>query len=242
MKTNYNIIGDIHGRTSWKELVTDSGINIFVGDYFDPYERIPHQQLMQNFADIIDFKKQHPETILLYGNHDLHYLIKQERASRYSILHARQYRKAFEDSSDLFYGVAHAIKDTILVSHAGVTKEWYEKEFGNYDEEAVSEVESLINDLWKHNKIEFTFDANALWGFDVSGSSHRPAPLSLSRQCFNKTNSHPEIYLFKSRAKRSDLLSEAKYLQDLSASYNMQVYLLEKKEDVYWRWLFFVEK
>lgn len=177
MKTNYNIIGDIHGRTSWKELVTDSGINIFVGDYFDPYERIPHQQLMQNFADIVDFKKQHPETILLYGNHDLHYLIKQERASRYSILHARQYRKAFEDSSDLFYGVAYAIKDTILVSHAGVTKEWYEKEFGNYDGEAVSEVESLINDLWKHNKIEFTFDANALWGFDVSGSSPTHSPL-----------------------------------------------------------------
>lgn len=50
------------------------------------------------------------------------------------------------------------------------------------------------------------------------------------------------VVLCASAAKRSDLLSEAKYLQDLSASYNMQVYLLEKKEDVYWRWLFFVEK
>ena len=73
-------------------------------------------------------------------------------------------------------------------------------------------------------------------------TSHCPAPLSLSRQCFNKTNSHPEIYLFKDQEKRSYLLSEAIYLQDLSASYNMQVYLLEKKEDVYWRWLFFMEK
>ena len=33
----YNIIGDIHGRTSWKELVIEDGINIFVGDYFSPY-------------------------------------------------------------------------------------------------------------------------------------------------------------------------------------------------------------
>ena len=32
-KHNYNIIGDIHGRKGWKELVKDNCINIFVGDY-----------------------------------------------------------------------------------------------------------------------------------------------------------------------------------------------------------------
>ena len=32
----YNIIGDIHGRTCWKELVQDDFVNIFVGDYLDP--------------------------------------------------------------------------------------------------------------------------------------------------------------------------------------------------------------
>lgn len=72
-------------------------------------------------------------------------------------------------------------------------------------------------------------------------TSHCPAPLSLSRQCFSKTESHPEIYLFKNKEKRSDLLSEALYLHDLSVLYDMQVYLLEKRDDVYWRWLFFMD-
>lgn len=107
---------------------------------------------------------------------------------------------------------------------------WTESAFKAY-----SLCEKTLLQYKTKNSVALCFELNIT-------TSHRPAPLSLSRQCFNKTNSHPEIYLFKNRAKRSDLLSEAKYLQDLSASYNMQVYLLEKKEDVYWRWLFFVEK
>lgn len=177
MKTNYNIIGDIHGRTCWKELVKDDCINIFVGDYFDPYDRISHVGLIQNFADIIAFKKQHPETILLYGNHDLHYLIPQERASRYSVRYARVYKQAFADTTELFNGVAYAIEDSFLVTHAGVSKEWYEKEFGMYEGASVSEVADDINGLWKHNKIEFTFDANAFDFRDLSGVSPTHSPL-----------------------------------------------------------------
>ena len=131
MKANYNIIGDIHGRTCWKQLVQDDCVNIFVGDYFDPYDKISHVELMQNFADIIAFKKQRPETVLLYGNHDLHYLTPQERASRYSILHARAYKQAFADTAELFNGVAYAIADSILVTHAGVSKDFnIERAFG----------------------------------------------------------------------------------------------------------------
>lgn len=72
--------------------------------------------------------------------------------------------------------------------------------------------------------------------------SHRPAPLKLSRQCFSKTNTLPEIYLFKDEKERSLSLSGALYLQEISVLYNMQVYLLEKKDDVYWRWLFLIDK
>lgn len=177
MKANYNIIGDIHGRTCWKQLVQDDCVNIFVGDYFDPYDKISHVELMQNFADIIAFKKQRPETVLLYGNHDMHYLIPQERASRYSILHARAYKQAFADTAELFNGVTYAIADSILVTHAGVSKEWYEKEFGAYEGAPVSEVADDINDLWKHNKIEFTFDTNATDFRDLSGESPTHSPL-----------------------------------------------------------------
>jgi len=177
MKKNYNIIGDIHGRTCWRELVQDDCVNVFVGDYFDPYDKISPAELMQNFADIIAFKKQHPETVLLYGNHDLHYLESSDRATRFDYMHAIDIKQAFADVVELFYGVAYAIADSILVTHAGVSKEWYEKEFGAYHGEKPSAVADDINDLWKHNKVEFSFDVNALEFMDLSGESPTHSPL-----------------------------------------------------------------
>ena len=35
----YNLIGDIHGRNAWRQLVRTDMINIFLGDYLDPYDR-----------------------------------------------------------------------------------------------------------------------------------------------------------------------------------------------------------
>jgi len=177
MKTNYNIIGDIHGRTCWKDLVQDDCVNVFVGDYFDPYDKIQYEQLMQNFADIIAFKKQRPETVLLYGNHDLHYIISSDRASRFDYMHGIDIKQAFADAINYFNGVAYAIADSILVTHAGVSKEWYEKEFGTYEGAPVSEVADDINDLWKHNKVEFTFEVNASEFLDMSGDSPTHSPI-----------------------------------------------------------------
>ena len=69
----YNIIGDIHGRIYWKNLVMDNAINIFVGDYFSPYGSFLFDNIKKNFLEIIEYKKQHPETILLIVNHDAEY-------------------------------------------------------------------------------------------------------------------------------------------------------------------------
>ena len=56
----YNIIGDIHGRTSWKDLVDETCINIFVGDYFDPYQPMTIFDLKRNFLAIVEYKKGAP--------------------------------------------------------------------------------------------------------------------------------------------------------------------------------------
>ncbi len=175
--TNYNIIGDIHGRTCWKKLVREDSVNIFVGDYFDPYDDIPQEQLLQNFADIIAFKKQHPETVLLYGNHDMHYLIDGEDYSRYDYRYANKYRQVLTEAKALFHGVAFAIGDRTLVTHAGISKPWYEKEFGTYKGQSPIEVADDINDLWEHNKKEFSFEANASEKLDFCGESPTHSPL-----------------------------------------------------------------
>ena len=59
------VIGDIHGRTNWKELIDVNKINIFVGDYFDPYEIYGFNELKSNFLEIIDYKKKYPNSILI---------------------------------------------------------------------------------------------------------------------------------------------------------------------------------
>ena len=56
----YIFIGDIHGRTNWKQIVEkekDADKFIFFGDYFDPYDwTLTLDDLVNNFRDILDFK------------------------------------------------------------------------------------------------------------------------------------------------------------------------------------------
>ena len=121
----YNLIGDIHGRNSWRQLVCTDMINIFLGDYLDPYDRDNLQAdstEYDNLQDIIRFKQQHPETILLLGNHDLHYLW-DEHYSRYNDEHAERYAQLIREHLHLFQA-AYAIGDRVLVTHAGVTRPW----------------------------------------------------------------------------------------------------------------------
>lgn len=124
-KETYNIIGDIHGRSSWKELVDPSRINIFLGDYFDPYDDMSFEDIKNNFLDIVQFTKIHPDTILLLGNHDLHYIHYCD-SSRMDYEHTGIIESLFIDNIHMFKGVAHNIGDSILISHAGFTRDWCE--------------------------------------------------------------------------------------------------------------------
>ena len=73
---NIIVIGDVHGRTSWKQIVDKHpGCRlVFLGDYCDPYEKIPGEAVLENLMEIIRLKQAHPDdVILLLGNHDVHY-------------------------------------------------------------------------------------------------------------------------------------------------------------------------
>lgn len=125
----YNVIGDIHGRTCWKNLVIEDGINIFVGDYFSPYDKnYDFEHCKKNFLEIIEFKKQHPETILLIGNHDeecWHFANFTEGCVRYN--HLENYKKEihdlFEENKKLFQ-MAYSAGNQYLITHAGVSAIW----------------------------------------------------------------------------------------------------------------------
>ena len=76
------VIPDVHGRDFWRSAVRgrEEEKIIFLGDYVDPYswEGItPHVAFLE-LQDIIEFKKAHPDNVvLLLGNHDLGYLDRE---------------------------------------------------------------------------------------------------------------------------------------------------------------------
>jgi len=132
----YNVIGDIHGRTCWKNLVVPGAINIFVGDYFSPYDKnLSFEDCKRNFMDIVKFKNQYPDTILLLGNHDedhWHWLGNGERMTRHDYLHQHDICELFETYKDLFV-VAHSVNNQYIITHSGVSALWFYRTYLQYD-------------------------------------------------------------------------------------------------------------
>ncbi len=209
---NINVIGDIHGRTNWKDLVKEDAINVFLGDYFDPYDRIPAEDLMANFMDICDFKRSHPETILLYGNHDMHYISPYYggTTTRYDGRNAKRFKELFDESEDLFYGVAYAPDSKHLITHAGVTRSWLDKYLDTDDFTGIwlpdgskvpttKEVEAFINDLWwnskdtdgHHEKQEFSFRENCDY-WDTYGETPTQSPVWIRPNTLVEDNAYRE--------------------------------------------------
>jgi hypothetical protein len=174
----YNIIGDIHGRTNWKELVEKDCINVFVGDYFDPYTWTPFFELQQNFQEIIDLKKQLPDkVVLLYGNHDYGYLPGiSEESSRYDALNAPKIAKLLTENESLFHGVAYAIGERYIVTHAGISKPWVRRYLPEAIDYLPSKMAEAINTLWLNDKPAFGFRKNADLG-DFYGESIDHSPI-----------------------------------------------------------------
>ena len=120
-------LGDTHGRDLWKEIVKTESFDVcvFMGDYFDSFDLDADTQI-QNFKDIIAYKKQNPQSvILLTGNHELHYMLSEERYSGYNT------HRAFDISEVLQHNRKHLQKayqyNELLFTHAGVTKTWARK-------------------------------------------------------------------------------------------------------------------
>ena len=174
----YNIIGDIHGRKAWKNLVDKSCVNVFVGDYFDPYCTLPYEEVRDNFLEIIEFKKENPDNVvLLYGNHDYRYLPDiEENSTRKDYKHAQLITEMLVDAEPYFDGVAYPIGDKYIVTHAGITKYWKKKYIPDVEDIRPQNMAKAINELWQINKRAFGFRANAQYG-DCSGDTPEHSPI-----------------------------------------------------------------
>lgn len=154
------VIGDTHGRKTWKDIVRkNSGSNfIFLGDYVDPYysEFIGEEQAIDNLYEIIDFKKDNPSNVhLLIGNHDAQYMFYPEfSTSAISRKYFQDIKDAFDFNRNLFQFSIQ--KDNYLFIHAGITNGWLNHfrelldHFGLKSD--LSNLAVIINKIGKDNK------------------------------------------------------------------------------------------
>lgn len=164
-------IGDTHGRDKWKKMVEkemDADKIIFIGDYFDSFH-IPLPEQIKNFLDIIRFKLDNPDkVILLLGNHDFHYISEMgERYSGYNSEYAEQIENIIQYA--IRYNLIQIcwLWKEFLFSHAGVTETWL-KDSG-YEEGAY--VVDHVNKTFINSPHWFKFRAgknNSMYGDDIT--------------------------------------------------------------------------
>lgn len=197
----YNIIGDLHGSDAWKYLVRDDYSTVFIGDYFDPYTySIPYEKCRENFCEILDYKNSHPRTVLLIGNHELHYLLYGEIGERYSRFdeeHAIEIQGLLKENATFLDGIAFSVNNKFLITHAGVSNYWYHRWFGRYGGQTPDEVAAKVNDMWEidvrpflvHENMKFS---NVSDGPNLSPLWIRPAQL----EKYNLFEEQPYLQVF----------------------------------------------
>lgn len=151
------VIGDTHGRDLWKQISNQPfDVFVFIGDYFDTHENITVQQQMDNFRDILAFKKSIPDkVILLTGNHDYHYTRGvSENYSGYNELKAFDIMELLDEAKTSMQ-MAYLIDEKYLCTHAGVSKTWC----FNHGVDGEIRIDEHINLLFKETLIPFRFQA-----------------------------------------------------------------------------------
>ena len=124
-------LGDTHGRDIWKRIVKieeDFDKFIFIGDYFDTREDIDVSTQIENFKEILEFKKSNPEKVfLLIGNHDFHYLKGcGENYSGYQQYAAMDINEVLQPAVTSGHLQICHVYDEYIFSHAGLTNTWCE--------------------------------------------------------------------------------------------------------------------
>jgi hypothetical protein len=167
-------LGDVHGRNTWKEIVnreTDFDKFVFIGDYFDSFD-IPGDKQLENYLDIIEFKEQNlDKVILLTGNHDYHYFKWSDTGySGYQEARAFQIGELLEINGK--YHQMCYINNGYLFTHAGVGNTWCTN-----NEIDLNNLEQSINDRWFYKPLSFGFTPPQRFSYSPYGDDITQTPI-----------------------------------------------------------------
>ncbi len=167
-------LGDTHGRTLWEKIIAKEPANkiVFIGDYFDTHEDVTPDIQYDNFKNILSFKKAYPDkVILLFGNHDFHYLASAtEWYSGYQLYQRRIYQRVLQPAVDKGLLQMCFVFDKLLFTHAGVTRTW-----SRDCALPLLSPEEEINTLFKEHPEAFEFTPGL--SYDPSGDDPEQPPV-----------------------------------------------------------------
>ncbi|OEJ16114.1 phosphoesterase [Brachyspira hampsonii] len=154
----FAVIGDLHGKNCWKKLIEGRFDNfdkiIFMGDYSDDsWVTFTDEEIVNNLKDVIEFKKNHNDKIvLLIGNHDFQYIVGYPTASRYRKSYAEEMHEIFNNNSDIFSPIH--IENNYIFTHAGITNGWIEYIRHKYDIKDINidNVYDIVSLVYKNDK------------------------------------------------------------------------------------------
>lgn len=180
-------IGDIHGRSIWKNIIAQEQLDkvVFVGDYFDSKEKIDPFEQIDNFEEILALKKDYPnEVVLLFGNHDYHYLSASTESYDGFVSWLKPIISPMLDEAVKTDLVQMCYKhENFIFSHAGITKTWYLQHL-NSEQPNTLNIDTQINDLLKSKPEAFKFtlgENNNAMGDDTCQSPIWVRPQSLMK-------------------------------------------------------------
>lgn len=186
------VIGDLHGRDCWKQIVNfeEHDRVIFVGDYFDSFD-IPYDIQINNFLDLIEYKKTSgKEVVLIIGNHDIHYFpyINDTATAGYQFKYAHLISQIIDNNKDhlqIAYGF-----DDFLFTHSGISVEFMDNNYPKWNENTI--VDDL-NMLFQYKPNVFIFN-----GLDPYGCDTYQTPIWIRPKCLyraNKLSSLKKMYV-----------------------------------------------
>lgn len=156
------IVPDVHGRDAWKKVIPYANKEdykiIFLGDYHDPY---PHEGItpdvsIQNFREIMEFRKSADNVVTLLGNHDLGYLFRDICSCRKDYTNGKEISEFLSENDSLFDVIAEEeiAGRKYSFSHSYVHKSWLEiavLDLASEEEVKEKGIVGLINSRY-HNR------------------------------------------------------------------------------------------
>lgn len=124
------ILGDIHGRTIWKQIIEKENPDkiIFLGDYVATHDNISAAEQINNLNEILSYKEDNSDkVILLRGNHCLQHLGYHWASCSglnyevYQYMSKNSFKEHFLNLTQWVY-IDENLKT--IFSHAGISSVW----------------------------------------------------------------------------------------------------------------------